>query len=65
MAREPFSARLTCIWAGAFFFFMLTGFRGGIRKQLNTGYENRNFWAGYLLSLLLLTTIICGVFFCH
>ncbi len=63
MAREPFSARLSCIWIGAFFFFILAGFRGGIRKQLNTAFENRNFWIGYLLSLMFLATFIYWGFF--
>ena len=58
MAREPFAARLTCIWIGAAIFFICKGFKGGIQNQLESKYDNRNFWTGYVFSLLLLGGII-------
>lgn len=58
MAKEPFSARYTCVWMGALLFFVLKGFRGGIMRQLEPQFEKRNFWVGYFLSLVLLVIII-------
>lgn len=58
MAREPFAARLTSIWIGAFFYFICTGFRGKFKQQLQAKYESRNFWTGYLISVLALIAVV-------
>lgn len=58
MAREPFAVRLTGIWIGAIFFFICNGFRGKLKQQLQPKYESRNFWAGYLISVLGLVAVI-------
>lgn len=60
MAREPFATRLTCIWIGGFFFWMLKGFKGEISGELIVGKESRNMWVGYLLTI---TTLILFVYF--
>lgn len=53
MAKEPFAARLTCLWIGAFFYWVLHGFRGGLRRQINSKYDNRNMWTGYIIMLII------------
>ncbi|RPE12159.1 hypothetical protein EGT74_00960 [Chitinophaga lutea] len=54
MAREPFAARLTNIWIGGFFFWMLKGFSGKFADELAAEKERRNLRTGYLLSLIAL-----------
>ncbi len=51
MAREPFGARLTSIWIGGLFYWMLTGFRGNFTNQLIDKHNNRNLWTGYVISI--------------
>ncbi len=62
MAREPFAARLTCIWIGALFFFMIRGFSGKFSDQLRKEKESKNLWTGYLITLLALVAVIYFVF---
>lgn len=57
MAREPFAAKLTSIWIGGFFFWIIKGFKGNISKQFTEEYENRNVWVGYIITLL----VACAV----
>lgn len=52
MAREPFAAKLTSIWIGGFFFWILKGFSGKFTDQIVPEYQNRNVWAGYLISII-------------
>ncbi|MGN4145793.1 hypothetical protein [Flavobacterium johnsoniae] len=52
MAKEPFAAKLTSIWIGGFFFWIIKGFKGSISDQYIQAYENRNVWTGYILMLL-------------
>jgi hypothetical protein len=52
MAREPFAAKLTSIWIGGFFFWIIKGFKGSISEQYTKECENRNVWVGYIITLL-------------
>lgn len=52
MAREPFAAKLTSIWIGGFFFWILKGFSGKFTDQIVPEYQNRNVWVGYLISII-------------
>lgn len=52
MAKEPFAAKLTSIWIGGFFFWILKGFKGNISEQYTKEYESRNVWVGYIITLL-------------
>ncbi len=52
MAKEPFAAKMTSIWTGGFFFWILKGFRGKLSDQYSETYQSRNVWTGYLLTLL-------------
>ncbi|MCL9806219.1 hypothetical protein NAT51_11845 [Flavobacterium amniphilum] len=58
MAKEPFAVKLTCIWTGGFFFWVLKGFKGKLIDQLADGYESRNAWTGYFISLLFAGTVV-------
>ncbi len=62
MAKEPVSARYTCIWMVALLFFVLKGFRGGVKRQLEPQFERRNFWVGYFLSLVFLVIALYFLF---
>lgn len=52
MANEPFAAKLTSIWIGGFFFWIMKGFRGKLIDQYDEKYENRNVWTGYFITLI-------------
>ena len=58
MAKEPFAAKLTSIWIGGFFFWILKGFRGKLIDQFIKEYENRNIWVGYIITLILIAIIL-------
>lgn len=57
MAKEPFAARLAAIWSGAFFFWILKGFRGKLSEEISNN-ETRNMWAGYIISLIALVLLV-------
>ncbi|SHL03039.1 hypothetical protein [Flavobacterium chilense] len=59
MAKEPFAAKLTSIWVGGFFFWIIKGFKGKLTDQFAKEYENRNVWVGYFITLI----IACAVFY--
>ncbi|WP_262921813.1 hypothetical protein [Flavobacterium amniphilum] len=42
MAKEPFAVKLTCIWTGGFFFWILKGFKGKLTHQFAEEHESRN-----------------------
>lgn len=52
MAREPFAAKLTSIWVGGLFFWILKGFKGKLTDQFSPEYENRNLWVGYIITII-------------
>jgi hypothetical protein len=58
MAKESFAARLTSIWLGGAFFWLLKGFKGPYKEQISEKYEQRNMWTGYLLMVLSLIPIV-------
>lgn len=51
MAKEPFAARLTCIWIGGFFLWMFRGFKGSLVEIFVEKNENKNFWIGYIVTI--------------
>ncbi|WGK93942.1 MULTISPECIES: hypothetical protein [Flavobacterium] len=58
MAKEPFAAKLTSLWIGGFFFWILKGFKGKITDLFVKEYENRNVWVGYMITLILAGIIV-------
>lgn len=62
MAREPFVAKLTSIWIGGFFFWIIKGFKGDISDQFRKEHESRNVWLGYFITLLFAIVIGCIIF---
>jgi hypothetical protein len=58
MAREPFASKLTSIWIGGFFFWILKGFSGKFTDQIVQKYQNRNIWVGYIISFIALSIAI-------
>ncbi|WP_428231619.1 hypothetical protein [Flavobacterium sp.] len=58
MAKEPFAAQLTSLWIGAFFFWMIKGFRGKLSDQFILQFEKRNIWIGYCIQLFFIVIII-------
>jgi hypothetical protein len=59
MAKEPFAAKLTSLWIGGFFFWIIKGFRGRLIAQYEEKYEDRNIWMGYFISLIAVCLIVC------
>jgi hypothetical protein len=58
MAKEPFAAKLTSIWIGGFFYWIIKGFRGKLIDQYEEKYEIRNVWLGYFISLISVGLIV-------
>lgn len=58
MAKEPFAAKLTSLWIGGFFFWIIKGFRGRLIDQYEEKYESRNVWTGYFITLIAVGFII-------
>lgn len=58
MVREPFVAKYTSIWLGAFFFWLFSGFKGKYRDQLIKEKENRNMWIGYIITIVLVSVVV-------
>ena len=58
MAKEPFAAKLTSLWIGGFFFWILKGFKGKLINQFSNEYENRNVWVGYIITLIVIVLVV-------
>ncbi len=58
MANEPFAAKLTSLWIGGFFFWIIKEFRGKLIDQYEEKYESRNVWTGYLITLISIGIIV-------
>lgn len=58
MVREPFYYLLTAKWTGAFFFWLLNGFKGSYKTMLYEKYDRRNIWAGYIIQILIFGLLI-------
>lgn len=56
MANEPFAAKLTSLWVGGFFFWIINGFTGKLIDQYSKDNESRNVWTGYFIT----TIATCG-----
>ncbi len=52
MAKEPFVAKLTSLWIGGFFFWIINGFKGKLINQYREKNENRNVWTGYFITVI-------------
>jgi len=63
MAREPFATRLTAMWIGGFFFWMLTGFRGKFSDQIVGKRDNQNLLVGYIIQMIVLVLVVYFLFF--
>ncbi|MDD5152352.1 MAG: hypothetical protein PHC28_18060 [Flavobacterium sp.] len=62
MAKEPFAAKLTTLWMGGLFFWVIKGFRGNINNQLIQEFESRNLWTGYIISVIFILTILYVIY---
>jgi hypothetical protein len=58
MANEPFAAKLTSLWIGGFFFWIIKGFSGKLIDQYEKQYESRNVWTGYFITLISVSLIV-------
>lgn len=63
MAKEPFSAKLTCIWTGGFLIWLIKGCKGKLSAAFAEQYNNRNFWTGYLAQMILLAAWLVMMIF--
>ena len=52
MAKEPYAAKLTSIWIGGYFYWIIKGFKGKLINQYEENYESRNVWTGYFITLI-------------
>lgn len=58
MAKEPFAEKLTSLWIGGFFYWIIGGFRGKLIDQFEEKYDNRNVWTGYFMTLILIVIVV-------
>lgn len=58
MVREPFYYFTTTKWTGAFFFWLINGFKLSFKTMLYESYNKRNMWAGYIIQLLIAGVVI-------
>lgn len=58
MAKEPFAAKLTSLWIGGFFYWIINGFKGKLINQYEEKYESRNVWTGYLITLIAMFVLV-------
>lgn len=58
MANEPFTAKITSLWIGGFFFWVINGFRGKLIDQYEEKYESRNVWTGYFITLIAMGILV-------
>jgi hypothetical protein len=58
MVREPFYYLKTAEWTGAFFFWMINGFKVSFKTMLYETYNKRNLLAGYIIQLLIAGIVI-------
>lgn len=63
MAKEPFSAKLTTIWIGAFIFFCLNCFTKTYKYLIQKRFEKRNLVVGYLFQIFLLILFVWKIYF--
>ncbi|MBF2709501.1 hypothetical protein [Flavobacterium soyangense] len=59
MAKEPYAAKLTLLWIGGFFFWIIKGYRGKLIDQYEEKYENGNVWTGCFITLMAMCTLVC------
>ena len=59
MAKEPFAAKITSLWIGGFFFWIIKGFGGKLFEQYEKENEKRNIWTGYFITLIVISFIVC------
>jgi Na+-driven multidrug efflux pump len=58
LAKEPFAAKLTSLWIGGFFCWIIKGFNGKLINQYEEKYDNRNVWTGYFITLILIGIVV-------
>jgi hypothetical protein len=62
MAREPFAARLTTIWIGGAFFWLIKGFQSKYYDEIADKYNLRNMIAGYIIQIIALAGLVYFLF---
>lgn len=63
MAQDPFAARQTSIWIDGFFYWVIRGFKGRFAEQIAAQYDKRNFWTGYVITIIGIMGIVYVIFF--
>lgn len=63
MTGNKHIAFLVPMLIGGFIFWCLRGFKGKYNEQLVEENKDRNFWTGYLLSMLSIAAIAFIIFF--
>nr|WP_294905661.1 hypothetical protein [uncultured Lacibacter sp.] len=63
MTGDKHIAFLIPMLIGGFVFWTLAGFHGKYNEQLIDEKKNRNFWTGYILSMVLIIFISYRIFF--
>ena len=59
MVREPFYYFTTTKYIGAFFFWVIKGFKLSFKAMLSDTYDKRNLSVGYVIQLLIAGVVIC------
>jgi uncharacterized membrane protein len=58
MVNEPYAAKITSLWIGGFFFWIINGFKGKLINQYEEKYESRNVWTGYFITLIAMGILV-------
>jgi hypothetical protein len=58
MVREPFYYFTTTKWIGAFFLWVIKGFKLSFKTMLSETYDKRNLLVGYVIQLLMAGVVI-------
>lgn len=58
MAKDPFAAKLTSLWIGGYFFWIIKGFRGRLIDEYEEKYESRNVCTGYFITLIAICFLV-------
>jgi hypothetical protein len=58
MPNESYAAKITSLWIGGFFFWIINGFKGKLITQYEEKYESRNVWTGYFITLIAIGILV-------
>ena len=62
MANDSLMHAMLSNWVGAFFYWMINGFKGKYQVQISEEKVKRNIWTGYVIILSTIILVIISIF---